>query len=333
MERFKVFENGLKSLTLTVNYSVSLQTFNLDLERLYSDYNIPYQTEGHKHTRPGWVNTECPFCTGNPGLHLGATLDGKIFYCWRCGVKHPEQALSKILHVNYSEVKQIIIDYAGLPTRKKKQNTTQIKMKALRMPGHILPLLPQHKSYLLSRKFDPTLLEIEWGIMSTGPISFLDGVDYSHRIIIPIYWNNRIVTFQGRDVTNKHMLKYMACPKVREAIHHKHILYKHNSLPNPIGICVEGVTDVWRFGKSAFGTFGIEYTHQQVELIASMYKQVYVCFDGGEKQAKKQADKLVSDLRFRKVHSQRIDIKGDPGDMRQEDADALVQELLTKKIK
>ena len=57
----------------------------MKLIQLYQDYNVPFQTEGHKHCRDGWVNTECPFCTGNPGLHLGATLDGKIFTCWRDG--------------------------------------------------------------------------------------------------------------------------------------------------------------------------------------------------------------------------------------------------------
>lgn len=43
----------------------------MDIVRLYHDYGVDHRTEGHKHCRPGWVNTECPFCEGNKGFHLG----------------------------------------------------------------------------------------------------------------------------------------------------------------------------------------------------------------------------------------------------------------------
>ena len=69
----------------------------MDIIRLYRDYGIDHKAEGHKHTRPGWVNTECPFCTGNPGMHLGWNLKEEYFFCWRCGWHAPITTLSELL--------------------------------------------------------------------------------------------------------------------------------------------------------------------------------------------------------------------------------------------
>ena len=44
----------------------------MDIVQLYQDHNVDFMTEGHPHCRPGWVNTVCPFCTGNPGYHLSS---------------------------------------------------------------------------------------------------------------------------------------------------------------------------------------------------------------------------------------------------------------------
>jgi hypothetical protein len=51
----------------------------MDIIGLYRDFGIEHRTEGHKHCRPGWVNTECPFCTGNAGLHLGWHIEEEYY--------------------------------------------------------------------------------------------------------------------------------------------------------------------------------------------------------------------------------------------------------------
>ena len=45
-------------------------------------------------------------------------------------------------------------------------------------------------------------------------------------------------------------------------------------------------------------------------------------------QAKLQATKIVAELRFRGVDAFKVDIEGDPGSMKQEDADYLVKQLI-----
>ena len=119
-----------------------------------------------------------------------------------------------------------------------------------------------------------------WDVQGTGPVSLMDNMSYSHRLVMPIMWDDRIVSFQTRDITDKHFLRYITCPESREIIKHKHIFYQ--AIPTKDSdtcICVEGVTDAWRFGDCAIATFGIKYTRQQVRAISKRYKRVFVVFD------------------------------------------------------
>jgi hypothetical protein len=302
--------------------------FLLDIQRLYQDYNIPYSTDGHKHCRPGWINIECPFCVGNSGVHLGATLDGQRFHCWRCGGKHSIKALCKILNTSYEQVKILIREYGGVKKKSKVATTsaTILKKRPFKFPTGACNLGKQHIQYLKNRKFNATKLERIWELTGTGPIALLEKINYKHRIIAPIYWNGEIVSFQSRDVTNKSDLRYMACPQIRERIDHQNILYGRQSDWGPFGICVEGITDVWRFGPIAFSVFGIDYTSNQLREIVNHFKGVAVVFDD-DPQAVKQADILIGELKFRGVHAWSVQIEGDPGSMSQYEANELVQRL------
>jgi DNA primase len=300
----------------------------MDILRIYQDYNIPYQTEGHKHCRPGWANTACPFCTGNPGLHLGASLDGGHFYCWRCGWHPAKQSLSKLLGISEKEANKIISQYGGKSIAAPEAKI-QIRAKAFKYPAMTGDLGKAHRAYLEKRKFDPDLIAWQWGVKGIGPMGFLDGVNYGRRILIPIEWDGSPVTFQARDITDRHPMKYLACMKEREIIHHKEILYGKQEFWGETGICVEGVMDVWRFGMKAFATFGIEYTPKQLRIMARSFKRIAVIFDD-EIQAQIQAKKLVADLCFRGVDAFPVIIEGDPGEMDQDEANYLINSLFKK---
>jgi hypothetical protein len=207
---------------------------------------------------------------------------------------------------------------------------SDIHVKEHRLPSNTMNgLTIPHKKYLEGRGFDAKELEKKWELKSTGPVALLDGVDYGHRVLAPIYWDFRQVTFQARDTTNRHVLKYMACMKAREVMHHKHIVYKHPNYSWRECLCCEGITDVWRFGECAIATFGIEYTQQQVRMVGKLYDRVGVCFDD-EVQAKRKANQLVNDLRVRGVDAFRVDVVGDPGGLSQEEADYIVKQIIKK---
>ena len=299
----------------------------MDIITLYNDYSIPYQTEGHKHCRPGWVNTECPFCTGNPGLHLGYNLQGNFYACWRCGWHPIAPTIAKLLNIPEQEARTIIKQYGLLVPKLTKEPQVRIRVKAHRLPTNAEPLQTSHRKYLTNRGFDPDLLERTWNLLGTGPVSLLDKINYKHRIIIPFIWNGQQVSFDSRDITNKSRSKYMACPKDRELISHKEILYGKQEYWKETGICVEGPTDVWRLGKNSFCTSGIKYTSKQIREMSKRFKKIAVIFDD-DPQATIQANKIVAELKFRGVDAFRVDIEGDPGSMKQEDADYLVKQLV-----
>jgi DNA primase len=299
----------------------------MDIVQLYQDYSIDFKTEGHKHCRPGWANVPCPFCTGNAGYHLGYEINGNYFYCWRCGWHAIPYTISKLLGIPVQEAERIIKNYGLLIPTTVKDPVIKTGLKPYIMPSNTEPLTKQHRRYLESRGFDADLITQTWALVGTGPISFLDGLSFKFRIIAPVVWETQAVSFVSRDITNKQSRKYMVCPKEREIVFHKHILYGRQEHWKDTGICVEGPTDVWRLGPNAFATFGIKYTSTQIRQIAKYFKTVPVVYDD-DPQAVVQANKLVAELKFRGVDAFRVDIEGDPGGMKQEDADYLVKQLI-----
>lgn len=297
----------------------------MDILRLYKDYGVNHATEGHKHCRPGWVQTPCPFCTGNPGMHLGWNLRDEYFMCWRCGWHSPIKSLINILKISYDEVSQILEVYKFNRTKLEK---IEIVKSDFKFPTNAEPgLLPQHEKYLLKRGFNnPKELAKKWNLMSTGPIANLGKISYKHRIIIPFMWNGSNVSFDSRDITGNALNKYQACSKEFETIEHKSILYGNQEAWNDFGIVVEGPTDVWRFGENACATSGIKYTPAQVRVISTIFKKVAVVFDY-EQQAQIQAKKLIAELRFRGVEAFNVKVPNDPGSMSQKEADELVKEM------
>lgn len=300
----------------------------MNILQLYLDYNIPHQTEGNKHCQPGWVQIDCPFCKGDLNMHLGCHIERGYFNCWRCGWHPAKKVIATLLGIKEAEAQKILQKYNLNKPIKPKQPSIKIKLNAFKFPSGTTEMTDRHKQYLEKRGFDPDKLEHDWGLRGTGPIARLDKIDFKHRILVPIYWDDKPVSFQTRDITNKSKLPYITCPKERELVFHKSIVFGKQYHWRDTGICVEGLFDVFRFGFNSFATFGIEFIPAQVTLIAKTFKRVPVVFDGEEVNAQIQAHKLVTELRFRKVISWVVDIKGDPGAMKQDDADYLVKQLI-----
>lgn len=300
----------------------------MDILLLYQDFSVDYAPEGHKHARPGWVNTECPWCSGHSGYHLGYHLDGDYYFCYRCGWHPIVATVAKLIHLPYDQTKELVRKY-GLLIPRLKEKEEKIN-KEFSLPTNIGPLLENHKKYLAGRGYDPDRLEQIWNLMSTGPVSKLDYADYKNRIIIPFTWNEQIVTFDSRTTSldAPHEKRYKACLKDRELLHRKDILYGRQDEWRETSICVEGPADVWRFGTYSFGTSGIQYTYTQVRQMVKVFKRIAVVFDN-DPQAILQATRLVAELKFRGVDAFRVDIENDPGSMKQEDADYLVKQLTT----
>jgi hypothetical protein len=304
----------------------------MDIIQLYEDYGLDYKMAGeHKHARDGFVNVECPFCTGNPGYHLSFNLEDEYFVCWRCGWKPIDYVIVTLCECAWSEAQKIIKQYGGeaiiTTDKEKKYNTEPFKL-----PSNTETLKKIHRNYLIDRGFDPDKLIRDWSLLGTLGNSKLktEGkiIDYRFRVVLPFFWNNKMVSFDARDITGKAMNKYQACPLAREVIPHKDIIYGRQDKWKSTCIVVEGPSDVWRFGFNSGATSGIQFTTQQVRYLSKTFRRCPVCYDGNELQAREQADALVAELKFRGVDSFRVDIEGDPGGMEQKEADYLVKQLI-----
>lgn len=300
----------------------------MDIIKFYNDFGIDGKTEGHKHCRPGWINIPCPFCIGNSGRHLGYSLTKNYFRCWRCGYKNTLQVIQKLTKLEKSAAISIMQQYGGF-SKTPIAKSIKVKRKGFKYPSGLIELQPHHKRYIEKRGFDPDYIASEYNVLATGPISKLDKIDYSYRLFIPIEFNNEIVSFTTRDYTNKTDLRYISCPKEREKIEHKTILYGIDKCKRDEVIVVEGPTDVWRMGNDSAATFGIEWKLKQVKLIASRFKKCIILYDD-DPQAIKQADVLAAELSFRGIKVIVETIVGDPGSMAQDDANHLKKELLKK---
>lgn len=301
----------------------------MDIIQFYKDYGIEYWTSG-KNVTKGWCNVQCPHCN-DPSNHLGYNLvEDKGFSCWKCGKHSVPETIAELAGVSIKKAKQIIKRYEG-HSEAIVEPKKEIGTRPFKLPSGSTQLKKLHKEYLIKRGFDPDYLEKEWGLMGTGPVGFLEDQDFKLRLIIPIYWNGKMVSFQSRDVTGMAEVKYITAPPEFEIVHHKNVVYGKQEEWEDTGIIVEGATDVWRLGPMSLATFGTNFTPKQIRVIAKNFDRVITMFDP-EPQAQERARQMRSELAFRGVKCRNIVLNCDPGDLKQEDADRIVKRIKKNKL-
>lgn len=294
-----------------------------DAEQLCIDYSIEFWTEG-KNTRPGWIQIQCPFCDDDSN-HGGINTDKSYYNCWKCGFHPLPRVLQEVLSIRLKTALELIAQYSQNKIRDYLNDKKEKPINTfLELPPGTTDLFMEAKKYLKSRNFDWQRLEHYWDLKATkftGP--------YKFRIIAPIYVNERLISFQGRDYTGKQELRYKTCPIEKEIIHHKDIVYGIDLVQNKKAILVEGITDAWRLGPGAVATFGTSYKTAQINFIAENINELFMLYDP-EEDAQKRGEKLSLELSALGVKVEMVDtgLNCDPGDMNQNESDYLRQDLL-----
>jgi DNA primase len=292
-----------------------------DILRFLTNHGTPYKNERH-----GWVQICCPFCNDST-YHLGITLDGSHGHCWRCRGKSMLSIIQRLLNCSWSEAGKILNEYSGesrpITKQKEEKSPWTPGRKHCPLPEGTGPMTAQQKRYLESRRFDAELLEKVYGLQGTGYLG-----EHAFRIVIPIIYRRKMVSWQTRDITGKAGLKYITCASSKEIIHHKHILYGMDLIKGDACAVVEGVTDQWRLGPGACATFGTGFKAEQAQLIAKNFRRAFLIFDA-EEAAQQTADEMGWMLEHQGVETLLVELDSgtDPGDMKQDDANALMREL------
>lgn len=245
----------------------------MNFRKLCIDYGVPIAPHAHRHYRAGWVNVACPFCTGNPGYHLGyeESSSGIGFACYRCGGKSGIRTIAALLHIPYEEAKEVISQYGGRPYQIQVKRWRDWKFEKIEPPSGLRRVSVRGLKYLMERGFDVDELERLWDIRMFGPVG-----RYKFRIYIPIKFQGLTISYTCRSYVGSDV-RYLSCPSAEEKIPHKQILYGIDEVPSRNRVVVvEGCTDVWRLGPGAVATFGTKVTQSQLKLLSAFKKIVLV---------------------------------------------------------
>jgi hypothetical protein len=282
------------------------------------EYRIPYYTEG-PNTTSGWVNVQCPFCSDSSS-HGGFNLAGGYYHCWKCGGHRLDIAVRRLTGLSRVDAKDLIFRHssrgalAGAMNRKREP-----KARKVDLPGG--PLDKDHRAYLESRRFDPDDLEKRYRLRGVGPVG-----RYKNRIVLPIYRNRKCVSFQARDITGRHPIRYLGPPIEESVVDYKRILYAADDVPGSRVLIVEGPTDVWRIGPGAVASFGTALTPYQIRE-AARWLEVFILFDS-ESEAQSKARAAAASLAALGRYVEIVEIgDSDPGDLPETEVAHLRKEL------
>lgn len=298
-----------------------------DFEKFCLDFRIDTAPRSHQHSRQGWINVECPFCSGHKGWHLGWCIKDNYFRCYRCGWHPIEKVIGALSHlITDREIWFLLKKYQGESSEDLSSKEDFIRPENITYPAGTTFMTERHKNYLRSRDFDPDKLEKQWGLLGTDHLG-----EYRFRILAPITFKGKVVSFQCRDITDKQTAKYLPCQKEQEVVPYKHLLYGWDQVPASVSSCivVEGITGVWRLGPGSLCTFGVEYTASQLRLLASRFERIFTLFDPD--MAGDKAEKMVNELRALGREAEQFEITlpdFDSGNIPQAEADKLMKEAI-----
>ena len=254
------------------------------LERL----NIPYWASG-KNVSENSINIQCPFkdCD-DPSNHCGIFKDSLLFHCWKCGRRGSFAFLLVVITGHNFKECQEEIESLGITFQtdileqakeilegEDSKDECSKEEKNVELPKYFEFITRETESdllesYLKRRKVSrETLIEYNVGMCRVG--------EFMNRLIIPVYFEGKLVSFQAADMTGRAELKYKtAVSKV------KNYFFGWDRLPqNPrLVVLVEGILDAWRLENGVLATFGTSLTDRQRHLLVELHPSCLVfCWD------------------------------------------------------
>lgn len=283
-----------------------------DARGFLDEYGIEYENNRN------FYNVQCPFCDDR-SKHLGVPKKGYTCTCFRCGKHSLFSTVKELLGLQPKNINEILKKYDTLSDDVEE---VSYQNETITVPGG--KLTKGHKLYLESRNYDADYLERKYDLRGT----LATGDAYAYRIITPIYYNNRIVSYQGRDYTGRQEARYMTCKPEFEIIHHKKILFNLDNCKQDSVIVCEGVYDAFRFGNDCCCTFGTGYKGEQVNLLAKRFTRVFLMYDP-EPEAQERARVMGDALSLAGIDVQNILLNNgkDPGDQSEQTVKELKKDL------
>lgn len=243
-----------------------------DAIKYFESRGIDYHLAPEKNVSRGWVNITCPF----PGCddhswHCGVNPEKRNFSCWKCkSGGHVAYLIKEIEKSSERKAWKIFESFSGgSKTSGLRHHFPPFQSLTASTKGLVFPRLVSkdfprlYLEYLRKRKFDPDYLINKYDLYAGPKLG-----SYNYRIIIPIYYKKRIVSFTSRDVTDLSDIPYLHSRIDHSIIDPKRCIYNYDRVrKGKLLLIVEGVFDVWRIGNGTVCIFGTEFTWEQVEMV------------------------------------------------------------------
>ncbi len=196
-----------------------------DWRKFCDAHSISYITRG-PNTAHNHISIHCPFCgEADTSEHLGLSLDKKrpAWGCWRSrshrGVDpvrlirallgcSEEHAKSLVARGSLPELDEFSKLFGGAPREGPDLSSGTYRKQSLRMPKEFKRL----GEGLYSRRFEDYLSRRGFAdpldVASTYDLRYCLTGTYSNRLLLPIYYQEQLVGWTGRDVSGRSDLRY-----------------------------------------------------------------------------------------------------------------------------
>lgn len=302
-----------------------------NIEKFLESRGIYYRTEGKNISR-NWIGIDCIYC-GGEGQHLGIHREHKTLSCFQCGKKTNLFSFIKDLEqCSNREVGLIIKEFSDYSQEIKIIERTYNDKVVF--PSRIeWKVTGKAAEFLEKRNFDKKHIEIKYNVGMTRKLSYLvaggQRLSFDNRLIIPMTYKNKLISYTGRDYFDKKDPKYLNPVIEAVKVPTSSVVYNTHTVKNKQCVLVEGVTDVWRMGDGCISLQGITFTEFQLWLIMKLQlKRIVILFDeGARKNARKLADRLslfIPDVQYTALKH------GDPAELEESEAKYIKYQLIKR---
>ncbi len=244
-----------------------------------------------KPNSKGWYPILCKVCHdhGKKGKRAAFifTGGGCSYNCFNCGTagsyspSDPEMSDSMIdilraFGIPDIDWQTIVFNNIGTDTTSPQIVISNIIPETIKLPDYFYPLTDDKDDDWCQGSIDYlTDRQIDWTSYPFYCVKLSKQLKWFGRLIIPIFYNDNLVFFQGRDLTSLHVKKYINPSVVRDNI----IFGYHNILQNtdaPLYI-MEGWFDAYQLNGVAI--FGNKMTTQQIQWLNKTNRQKVIIPD------------------------------------------------------
>ena len=255
----------------------------------------------HNH----FAYTMCPECdVDEPKLWINVCHPAYPQGCWRCwrNEQHRGGPVKLIMHLerlDYQEARAKAERFSTAEAQVVEEERGEPVLEEIEMPKGLVAFAnagigSQYSApleFLYRRGFGIRTVH-SWGLRY-APLWTYEDMVYKRRLFIPVYFQQRLVAFQARDITGRQKPKYVTSPLAEDAALP---LYNCDRVSPELVVLCEGVTDVWAVGREHGSClFGKVLRPFQRDILTGVVgaKRVLVALDG---DAYGDAEKIAMDL-------------------------------------